>query len=60
MRLVRRRHVRQHRRDGIADAYALRAPRRETSAALIGLRPGEAAALIDRADVIGIDRRAAR
>ena len=60
MHLVHRRDIRQHRRHRIAvtDAAAGE-PRRKAPAALIGLRPGEAAAFIDGADMIGIDGRAA-
>ena len=61
MHLVHRRDVRQHRRDGIAAADAAAGEiRRKTPAARIGLRPGEDAALIDRADMIGIDGGGAR
>ena len=61
MHLVHRRDIRQHRRDRIAMAdVAAGEPGRKTPAARIGLRPGEAAAFVDRADVIGIDGGAAR
>ena len=61
MRLVHRGDVRQHRRDRIAAADAAACEiRRKAPAARIGLRPGEDAALIDRADMVGIDRRGAR
>src|SRR3954470_12612734 len=60
MHLVHRRNVRQHRRDGVADADTLAGKiRSKALAALMRLAPGEAAPLVDRADVIGIDRGAA-
>ena len=61
MQFVHRGDIRQHRRDRIAMADAAAGEiGRKAPAALIGLRPGEAAAFIDRADVIGIDGGAAR
>ena len=61
MHLVHRRDVRQHRRDRVAAADAAAGEiRRKAPAARIGLRPGEDAALIDGADMIGIDGGGAR
>ena len=54
-------NVRQHRRDGVAVADAAAGEiGRETLAALVGLRPGETPAFIDRADVVRINRGGAR
>ncbi len=61
MQLVHGRNVRQHRRDGIAGTdVAAGKVRRQPMAARLGFRPGEDAVLIDRADMVGIDRRRAR
>ena len=60
MRLVHRRQVRQHGGDRVAATDAAGGEvRGKPPAALIGLPPGEAAALIDRAGVVRIDRGAA-
>ena len=61
MHFVHRGDVRQHRRDRVAVAdVAAREVRGKTPAARIGLRPGEDAALVNGADMIGIDGGAAR
>ncbi len=61
VQLVHRGNVRQHRRDGIAVTNVSgREIRREAPAARISLRPGEDAALVNDADMVGIDRRGAR
>src|ERR1700730_18562193 len=61
MQLVHRRDVRQHRSYGVTMAdIAAHQKRGKTPAARIGLRPGEGAALVDGADMIGIDRSGAR
>ena len=60
MHFVHRGDVRQHRRDRVAVADAAAGETgRKAPAALVGLRPGEAAAFIDRADMVGINGGAA-
>ena len=52
---------RQHGRDRVAVAdAAAREPGRKATAASVSLRPGKAAAFIDRAEMIGVNRSGAR
>ena len=60
MHFVHGRDIRQHCRDRVAVSDATPGePGRKASAALVGLGPGETAAFIDRADVIGVNGGAA-
>ena len=61
MQFIHRRNVRQHGGDRIAATDAAPGQKRcEASAALVSLRPGEAAAFVDGAGQVRIDGRAAR
>ena len=61
MRFVHRWDIRQHRRNRIARTdVAASEVGGKAPAARVGLRPGEAASLIDRARMVGIDRGRAR
>src|SRR5438874_8547185 len=61
MHLVHGGDIRQHRRDRVAGAnVATGQIGRKLPTSRIGLRPGEAAPLVNRADLIGIDGGAAR